>query len=40
MKLNKIHLILHVTWTTSFSSANDIAKRNWAPSFIAAGVHG
>ena len=37
--MNKIHLTVHVTWT-SFSPSNDIAKRNWAPSFIAAGVHG
>ena len=40
MKLNKIHLTVHVTWTTSFSPSIDIAKRNWAPSFIPAGVHG
>ena len=40
MKLNKIHVTVHVMWTTSFSPSNDIAKRNWAPSFIAAGVHG
>lgn len=37
MALDKIHLTVHVTWT-SFSPSNDIAKRNWAPSFIAAGV--